>query len=76
MSDLRDVIRRLCEPVVMPGVRQTLADVLGDEREELAQALAGLLMFEQEQADKAPGQQNLRRSSHLEDIAALLLEEA
>lgn len=76
MNDLRDTIRRLREPVGMPGVQRTVADVLGEERWELAQALARLLMFEQEQVDKFPERENLRRSSHLEDIADLLQEEA
>lgn len=74
MNDLRDAIRRLNEPVGTPGVRQTLADVLGAEHEELARALGSLLMFEQEQADKAPEREVLRRSLHLEDIAEMLLE--
>ena len=76
MNDLRDAIRRLREPVTMPGVRQALADVVGVEHEELARALVALLLFEQEQADKFPERENLRRSSHLEDIADLLLEDA
>jgi hypothetical protein len=76
VNDPRDTINHLRNPVTMPGVRVTAADRLGVEYEELARALAALLAFEQELVRQDPDREVLRRSSHLEDIAELLMEES